>query len=445
MKRVSVLRRAISVLITLIALNISLTATCLAQTSPVRSLQQKALSDVPSPPACLTNPTPGPGSIQCYSPQQLWNAYGIKPLLESGITGKGRKIVVVAPQPSSTLQTDLHLYDQLFGLNDPELNIFTPFGTPPDGFLQRNELEIGVEMAHSMAPDATINVVLPRDTTQHSGEAFYYDLLDAVKYAIDQNLGDAIAISFTGSTGESCFDSAYYQYQHELLQEARDKHISVFAGTGDTGAAVIACPVNVRDFWSKGTSGLDDPLMSMVGATTLQASVGQGTYQSETPWNDPDGGATGGGFSSHFPRPAYQLGVNGNDQRGEPDVSLIGKGTPFILRDGNKNIFIGVYGGASASGTAWAGLAALFDQYAGRQLGFLNAGLYRIAQSKVDYGKAFHDITTGNNTFTDTRPPVVGYDAGVGWDPVTGLGTPNVAELAQLLPQYVHDNDGGEL
>jgi len=56
-------------------------------------------------------------------------------------------------------------------------------------------------------------------------------------------------------------------------------------------------------------------------------------------------------------------------------------------------------GGTSASAPIWAALIALADQYAGRQLGFVNPALYRIGAS-ADYRRAFHDITAGNNTAT---------------------------------------------
>ena len=93
-------------------------------------------------------------------------------------------------------------------------------------------------------------------------------------------------------------------------------------------------------------------------------------------------------------------------------------------------------GGTSASGPFWAGLIALANQEAGHPLGFVNSAIYRIARGP-QYHKAFHDITTGNNTvvLTSTSPPVTitGYQAGPGWDPVTGWGTPDAQVLIPLL------------
>ena len=106
-------------------------------------------------------------------------------------------------------------------------------------------------------------------------------------------------------------------------------------------------------------------------------------------------------------------------------------------------------GGTSAGAPSWAGLSALFDQYAGKRLGFLNEALYRILKSRA-YLRGFRDITTGNNSVTghdanDTIIPVAGYDAGPGWDATTGVGTPNVSALAPLLKHYIHAGDGKAL
>jgi subtilase family serine protease len=62
----------------------------------------------------------------------------------------------------------------------------------------------------------------------------------------------------------------------------------------------------------------------------------------------------------------------------------------------------------------------------GQGLGLINPALYKIANSSK-YATDFYDVTTGNNTQVLTGIP--GYPASKGWDPVTGLGTPNAAKL----------------
>ncbi len=87
-----------------------------------------------------------------------------------------------------------------------------------------------------------------------------------------------------------------------------------------------------------------------------------------------------------------------------------------------------VVGGTSAGSPQWAGIIALADQAAGRRLGAINKSLYHIGKSDA-YSSAFNDITSGANTFAGANM----FEAKPGWDAVTGLGTPNVANLVPLL------------
>ena len=89
-------------------------------------------------------------------------------------------------------------------------------------------------------------------------------------------------------------------------------------------------------------------------------------------------------------------------------------------------------GGTSAAAPFWAGLIALADQEAGHPLGFVNPAIYQIARGP-QYHQAFHDITTGNNTVVVNGDTITGYQAGPGWDPVTGWGTPDAQVLVPLL------------
>ena len=120
--------------------------------------------------------------------------------------------------------------------------------------------------------------------------------------------------------------------------------------------------------------------------------------------------------------------------RGVPDVAGAagepGGGLSLVLADGGKT-FIVAAAGTSASAPLWGGLIALADQYAHHDLGFVNPAIYRIARSS-SYHKAFHDITTGSNTVT-IGTVTAGYQAGSGWDPVTGWGSPNAQLLVPLL------------
>jgi subtilase family serine protease len=125
--------------------------------------------------------------------------------------------------------------------------------------------------------------------------------------------------------------------------------------------------------------------------------------------------------------------------RGMPDVaadgsSATGMALAFGAPGGSYDL-VGA-GGTSAGAPFWAGLIALADQEAGQPLGFVNPAIYRIARGPL-YHQAFRYITTSSNTvvLTSTSPPVTitGYQAGPGWDPVTGWGTPDAQVLIPLL------------
>jgi subtilase family serine protease len=132
--------------------------------------------------------------------------------------------------------------------------------------------------------------------------------------------------------------------------------------------------------------------------------------------------------------------------RGVPDVAFqasAGTGALVYLSlppDGSGSD-VGVtgwwdIGGTSLSTPQWAGLVAIADQINGGGLGLINPGLYRIGADPTRYASDFFDITTGNNTQAGTG--IAGYPATTGWDPVTGLGTPNAANLVPDLVKAVN-------
>jgi subtilase family serine protease len=149
-------------------------------------------------------------------------------------------------------------------------------------------------------------------------------------------------------------------------------------------------------------------------------------------------GASGGGFSGDFTRPGYQEHVPGiGARRGLPDVSADADFDTGLALAGvlGGKFLISPGGGTSAAAPVWAAIVALADQYAGRHLGFINPAIYAIARSS-QYHRAFHDITTGNNSFTVGKVKVKGFSASRGWDPVTGWGSPDAQVLIPLLARY---------
>ncbi|KAF8514827.1 peptidase S8/S53 domain-containing protein [Hysterangium stoloniferum] len=135
---------------------------------------------------------------------------------------------------------------------------------------------------------------------------------------------------------------------------------------------------------------------------------------------------SGGGFSNFFPRPAYQnAAVNGFlKANGDTNKDVAAQGDNFVIFLRGRAVSIG---GTSAASPTFAGIVALLNDArmaAGKPpLGFLNPLLY----SKGMH--AFNDITVGNNPGCGTE----GFSCRVGWDAVTGLGTPNFGLLKDIV------------
>jgi subtilase family serine protease len=369
------------------------------------------------PPLPCLHSTP----IGCFGADTLRAAYAIQPLLDGGITGAGRTIVVVDAFQNPTIEADLAKFDSYWNIPaPPSFTVLSPYGVPafdPTNRIQvgwSQEISIDVEWAHAVAPGAAIVLVQANSEKD-------VDLVDATSYAIRHNLGDVITQSF--GEAETCAPSEVLAKQHAAFRAAGERGISVFASSGDKGAARQSCDGN--SLVLSASTPASDPNVTGVGGTRLLAD-GTGGYLSETAWNTASG-ASGGGFSTIYRRPGYQATAHDNKKsRGVPDVAYNADGTTGYLAVWNGRG--GLVHGTSAGAPQWAGIAALADQAAGHRLGALNQRLYRIAKSDA-YGSAFHDITTGNNTFGG----IAGYSAGPGWDPVTGLGSPQVATLVGLL------------
>ncbi len=413
-----------------------------------------------APPAAPVGGTGDCDSVTtCYTPRQLEVAYGIRPLLERGIDGRGQTVVLPelaesqqSPPPGglSDLRQDFASFDHLFGLPAPQLRVVSTFAGSADPWLANGEEVLDAEMVHTIAPGAALTIVLVRGTSLDSAASAVAASVAALRLGMSQ--GGIISLSPAGQIGgEHCVSRTQLASLNAALQADADHHVTVVAASGDAGAAGEPCAL-ITALFGIGTFpppvkelGLvaSDPLVLSVGGTTLHASHTTGAYLSETAWGLPYGTpgtwvqASGGGFSHLFTRPAYQDGVPGiGANRGVPDVAADANphtGMTIVISDGRGGYTIRNSGGTSASAPTWAGVIALADQYAGRHLGFVNPAIYRIALS---HHQAFHDITAGNNTASFPPKTIIGYRAAPGWDPVTGWGSPDAEVLVPLLARY---------
>lgn len=90
--------------------------------------------------------------------------------------------------------------------------------------------------------------------------------------------------------------------------------------------------------------------------------------------------------------------------------------------------------GTSAGAPLWAAITVLGDSYYNQRLGLLNPFLYALDSTNI-YSTAFHDIIHGNNNQGLFSP---GYPAGMDYDMVTGLGTPDIYQLVKLFSSSIH-------
>jgi kumamolisin len=337
-----------------------------------------------------------------YTPRQLTEIYNFP-----RNTGKHQTIALIELGGGFN-DSDLTSYWQQIGLTS---NVAVtavsvggaqnaPTGDPngPDG-----EVVLDIEVAGAVAPDAQIAVYFAPNTDQ--------GFLDAINAAIHDTVRKPSVISISWGAPEHEWTVQAMNAFNAAFHDAALLGISVCVASGDNGSS---------DGEPDGKNHVDFPASSpwvlACGGTRLVASNDK--IEAETVWNDgTNGGATGGGISSHFSKPAYQaaLKIAG---RGVPDVAGVADPeTGYqILVDGAQ----GVIGGTSAVAPLWAGLIALCNEQLGKNLGWFHPALY----GTLAHHKALNDITAGTNG---------AFKAGPGWDACTGLGSPDGQAILNLL------------
>jgi len=399
------------------------------------------------------------------APDDIATIYNITPLYTSNINGTGMKMVVVGQVDVSASLSDIDNFRSAFGLSkrDPQQTIIP--GSPNPGTASGDVIEskLDLEWSGAVARDATILFITA--ATSVGGVAA------AAQYAIDQNLAPVISMSYGGCES---INASFIPSNEVEQKKANTEGITFLASSGDTGAA--GCDTNSAPVARGGLAvnyPASSPEVTGVGGSEFSGDVSipsqywngsNGTnggsaimYIPETAWNDTGSrgtlSASGGGASScsssgcaqGFAKPTWQTGtgVPNDGVRDVPDIALTASPDHdgyIICQAGSCTSGVGtnptIVGGTSASTPVFAGIVTLLNQFTGSKgLGNINQRLYQLAQNSSN--GVFHDVTTGDNIVpcgsgtTDCPSSAqYGYNAGVGYDQVTGLGSVDVHALA---------------
>ena len=266
---------------------------------------------------------------------------------------------------------------------------------------------------------------------EYQQQDFCYDLQQFTAKILDtQDLPNVFSISYgwQGDLSTVGCQPAEVEAVEINFQKIGALGVSMIVASQDSGAACDSTTC-----WASwpGTS----PYVTSVGATSFEGG------QSGKPEMASVQFGSGGGFSTRFERsnakwqdqvvnnylasakglpPKSMYSQNG---RACPDISALGENYQ-VIANGELQPHVG---GTSASTPVFAAMVSLINEEREKQgkgsMGFLNPFIYANPQ-------AFTDITQGSNKINrGGQPTEYGYDTAVGWDPVTGLGTPLFEQL----------------
>jgi kumamolisin len=397
----------------------------LDNSTPARPLYQRLTEK-----ARLANgPTGG------YGPKDLVGAYNAVPLQNAGLLGENQTIALF--ELDGYQSSDVAQYFANYGITTPSIsNVLVDgySGTAGQGAI---EVELDIEVAGAMAPHASQIVYEGPNTTQ--------GMNDTYNQIVHDHKAQVVSISW--GLCESSLGTAELQTLDTIFKQGAAEGMSLFAASGDSGA------YDCSDTNLAVDSPASDPYVTGVGGTNLQLNTG--AYGSETAWSNPSdtqrspqGAGGGGGISNTFTMPSWQTGQNviNTNSSGTPCKAQNGqycREVPDVSADADPASGYAVYctvnnagcssngwltvGGTSAAAPLWAGSMALINQYLlskGKTVvGFANSALYGVFNSQQAQ-PAFHDITSGTNLY---------YPAASGYDMASGIGSPDINNLAQDL------------
>jgi kumamolisin len=382
-------------------------------------------------PASLTGTNPP------YLPSQIAQADDATGLYNSNITGAGQSIAIVID--TFPAESDLTSFWQTCGISQQTLSNITFIqvvsGTLP---APSGEETLDTEWSSSIAPGAKVRVYatpsLSSADLDQCYEQVYTDATTQPQLGLHQ-------MSMSYGLGETYDTSSQVQTDDQYFAALASAGVTIFASSGDGGSTPGSGSAGDETGPLQVESPASDPNVTGVGGTSLTLNA-DGSENSETVWNDINDatnyGASGGGTSIYFARPAWQAGtgVPSGTMRTVPDVACVADvytGALVILTENGTQSQYEI-GGTSWSSPTWAGYCALMNQARANaglpSLGLLGPQIYPLIGSSN-----FRDIISGNNATAKSGSTngIPNYTAGVGYDPCTGIGVPLVQALSQTL------------
>jgi subtilase family serine protease len=364
-------------------------------------------------------------------PFDATSAYDLSPLYQRSAgsnDGHGQSIAVLSIDRYS--QAHLDAFSRTFKFTSaPNVQ---PVVVGPADFSDSKEADLDLEVIRSVAPKAKII----------DYQLGFAELPDAINRVVQQGKLSIVSASFGACDattldqrfGAHALDPGFREDVENALLAAAAKGVSFFVSSGDAGA--YECQrSHAADSNLTVSFPADAPYAVAVGGTVLSVGT-DGSYQGETAWGDlfaNEGG--GGGLNPYDAAPPWQRGrtVAGvsTGKRQVPDVSAAaGSGSPWWVYDGSGAKGWDRIWGTSASAPFWAASMLVVQQYMEQHhagpVCFAAPLLYAIGSLGWKY-PPFHDIASGTNRY---------YAAGPGRDLATGLGSPDVYNLATAAVAY---------
>ncbi|GCE06158.1 protease pro-enzyme activation domain-containing protein [Dictyobacter aurantiacus] len=374
-----------------------------------------------------------------YTPDELRTAYNVKPLLAAGMDGMGQTIAVF--ELDGYLPEDVAFYRQYYHLGPLKASNVLVDGATATPSEFAIEATMNMEVISAMAPGATQQVYIGPNTLTGITDTYNRIVTDDTAKVVSTGWGEC----------ELSLTSSYMDALNTIFKQGAAQGQSFFAASGNLGA--YDCTVNAIQTLAV-DSPANNPYVVGVGGTTLNTGP-DGSYGSESAWGNLFSGpnhtavGSGGGKSIHFLRPAYQSGRNLTDSaRMLPDVSANADpdtGYAIYHTGGSlSNPGWTVLGGTDAAAPLWASIIIDINQFLLSKhifpVGSASVALYQLYNMPQLY-PPYHDITSGTNLY---------YVATPGYDMATGLGTPDVWNMARdlvsapQLPTQMLQNAGFE-